>query len=150
MDIEEEIEEEIIRIMKNPIKNRYSRILLFLAVELINKNINYEKLELITLKSGTNVQQRFGYLCEITSKAARETGFNEKANELYRLSERLYKKNFSWNFLNNVLPNFAKKIFISRETPELNAKWKIRDIWTVNDIKDYINLYLVYFSKKNV
>ncbi|MBW2969283.1 hypothetical protein KY314_04160, partial [Candidatus Woesearchaeota archaeon] len=143
-------EEDTINVMKTPVKGNYSRILLLLAVELINNKIDYNKLERITKESGTDIKQRFGYLCEITAWAAKNTGFNKKAEELYQLSEKLYEKDFSWNFLNNVLPDFAKKIFISRATPEINIKWKIRDICSVSDVKEYIDLYLIYYSGKNV
>ncbi len=137
-------EEEVIALMEKPRADRenwYSRDLHYMAIDLITEP--FDESLLAEKAKSAKVSQRLGYLCDVTAEAARSRGLNEEASKLRNLAKRIYQPPAEWQYLDPHLPDFAKRIFMSRPRSDIDSKWKIYDTTTPEEIAEWIDLYIL-------
>lgn len=137
-------EDEVIALMEKPCASReaiYSRDLQYMAIDLITEF--FDASGLAEKAKSAKVSQRLGYLCDVTAEAAKSRGLNDAASKLYDLAKRLYYSPAEWQYLDSYLPDFAKRIFISRPSSDIDLKWKIYDTINPEEIAEWIDLYIL-------
>jgi hypothetical protein len=129
------IEERIIETLKNPDSARQIK---YLSLDLIANGINLGAL--IELATIHKVENKLGYLAEISAIAAKKAGI-DSYRKLNRLVAALGNASRDWEYLEATLPDYAKRIIANSPQSEYNKKWKIYSALRPEDLHDWVKLY---------
>ncbi|MBW2990121.1 hypothetical protein KY348_00275 [Candidatus Woesearchaeota archaeon] len=131
----EKIEEIIINTLRNP---KSARQIKYLALDLLSNALNINVLADLAKKH--NIENRMGYLAEISAIAAKKEGLSSYS-KLNKLKNQLSNGKRSWAYLEPTLPEYAKRIIADNPQTKYNRKWKVYSTLKPKEICDWVKLY---------
>ncbi len=120
----------------------------YYAICLLRDNYDANRLIAVAEKQGNATMQRLGYIAEAAQQAADMQGF--PVNGLQNIADALYRPQTfdEWRYIKDDLPDWAKQFIAAQPQTELNKKWKVFSSTPVEDIANWIQMYLI--PKQNV
>jgi hypothetical protein len=138
------IERKIIDTLRNPTS---ARQLKYLGLDLIANELNQALL--INLARRYGLEHKLGYLVDISASAAKKARISSYTG-LTKLSESLKRRELTWEYLENTLPEYAKRIMADAPQSKYNEKWRIYSSLNPEELHDWIQLYGVKKDAKVV
>jgi hypothetical protein len=134
------IEERLIRELKKTISSGDN--ICYFGMDLIKRKYNPKRLAELAKKDNV-LAQRLGYLAEVCAEASKVSNLFDYYKKLSHLHKALENGYSEWCHLHPHLPEWGKRLFMYKDAQaELNKKWRVYTGLRLEEIEDFIDLYI--------